>query len=159
MKSFVVPTVNPERTFLEKLFLLHEEFHRPIEKRRVNRLSRHLYDVYQLAQVGINELAFQDKSLYQTIVAHRHVFSKIAGVDYNMHHPKTLNPIPPRDIIDFWEADYNIMVESMIYEKNPPTFALLIETIEQLRVQLQQVSWDFDLKFFLFINNDLCNPR
>jgi hypothetical protein len=61
--------------------------------------------------------------------------------------------------IDFWEADYNTMVESMIYEKNPPTFAQLIETLEQLRVQLQQVSWDFDLKFFLFVNNDLCNPR
>ena len=147
MESFMVPTVNPERTFLEKLFLLHEEFHRPLEKRRVNRLSRHLYDVYQLAQVGINELAFQDKSLYQTIVAHRHVFSKIAGVDYNMHHPNILNPIPPRDIIDFWEADYNTMVESMIYEKNPPTFSQLIETLEQLRVQLQQVSWDFDLTF------------
>jgi hypothetical protein len=25
---FEVPTVNPERTFLEKLFLLHEELHR-----------------------------------------------------------------------------------------------------------------------------------
>jgi predicted nucleotidyltransferase component of viral defense system len=146
MESFMVPTVNPERTFLEKLFLLHEEFHRPVEKRRVDRLSRHLYDVYQLAQVGINELAFRDKSLYQTIVAHRHVFSKIAGVDYNMHHPNTLNPIPPKAIIASWEQDYDRMVESMIYEKNPPTFAQLIETLEQLRAQLQQVSWDFDLK-------------
>jgi hypothetical protein len=146
MESFMVPTVNPERTFLEKLFLLHEEFHRPVEKRRVDRLSRHLYDVYQLAQVGINELAFRDKSLYQTIVAHRHVFSKIAGEDYNMHHPNTLNPIPPKAIIASWEQDYDRMVESMIYEKNPPTFSQLIETLEQLRVQLQQVSWDFDLK-------------
>ena len=58
-----------------------------------------------------------------------------------------------------YSQNYNTMVESMIYEKNPPTFALLIETLEQLRVQLQHVSWDFDLKFFLFINNDLCNPR
>lgn len=45
---FAVPTVNPERTFLEKMFLLHEEFHRHAEKRRVDRLSRHMYDVYQL---------------------------------------------------------------------------------------------------------------
>ena len=50
---FQVPTVNPERTFLEKLFLLHEEFHRPAEKIRVNRLSRHIYDIYQLTQSGI----------------------------------------------------------------------------------------------------------
>lgn len=147
IKSFMVPTVNPERTFLEKLFLLHEEFHRPTEKRRVNRLSRHLYDVYQLAQEGINELAFKDKSLYQTIVAHRHVFSRIAGVDYNAHHPKTLNPIPPENIIDFWKADYDTMIESMIYEKNPPTFTQLIEKLEQLRIQLHDIKWDFDLRF------------
>ena len=43
-----IPTAIPERTFLEKLFLLHEEFHRPYDRVRVDRLSRHLYDVYQL---------------------------------------------------------------------------------------------------------------
>lgn len=44
-----VPTVNPKRSFLEKIFLLHEEFQRPAEKIRVNRLSRHLYDVYKIS--------------------------------------------------------------------------------------------------------------
>ena len=37
-----VPSVNPERTFLEKIFLLHEEFQKPKTKIRVDRLSRHL---------------------------------------------------------------------------------------------------------------------
>lgn len=37
-----IPVAIPERTFLEKLFLLHEEFHRPHQKIRVDRLSRHL---------------------------------------------------------------------------------------------------------------------
>ena len=37
-----IPSAIPERTFLEKLFLLHEEFRRPMDKIRVNRLSRHL---------------------------------------------------------------------------------------------------------------------
>jgi len=44
----IAPSVNPERTFLEKLFLLHEEFQKPAEEIRVNRLSRHLYDVEKL---------------------------------------------------------------------------------------------------------------
>jgi len=34
-----VPTANPERTFLEKIFLLHEEFQKPVEKIRVERLT------------------------------------------------------------------------------------------------------------------------
>jgi len=42
-KPISVPTVNPERTFLEKVFLLHEE-HQDLMVKRVNRLSRHLYD-------------------------------------------------------------------------------------------------------------------
>lgn len=45
-----IPVVDPERTFLEKIFLLHEEFQRPEEKVRVDRLSRHLYDIERLMQ-------------------------------------------------------------------------------------------------------------
>lgn len=77
---FQVPTVNPERTFLEKLFLLHEEFHRPANKMRVDRLSRHLYDVYQLSKAGVSKQAINDKDLYETIVAHRYKFSRVSGV-------------------------------------------------------------------------------
>lgn len=146
-KGFKVPTVIPERTFLEKLFLLHEEFHRPEEKRRLNRLSRHIYDIYQLSNSGINEKSFHDKELYQTIVAHRYLFSKIGGVDYNTHNPKTLDPIPPKSLKKVWEEDYSKMVESMIYEKTPPTFKQLIENLEDLREQLQNVSWEFELRF------------
>jgi hypothetical protein len=50
-REFAVPTVDAERTLLEKLFLLHEEFQRPGKKIRVNRLSRHLYDIYHLTKV------------------------------------------------------------------------------------------------------------
>lgn len=89
---FEVPTVNAERTFLEKLFLLHEEFHRPADKMRVDRLSRHLYDVFHLTQAGVAARALSDKDLYETIVAHRYKFSRVGEVDYNLHHPKRLIP-------------------------------------------------------------------
>ncbi len=46
--SITIPTVLPERTFLEKIFLLHEEFKRPTEKVRIERMSRHSYDLYQI---------------------------------------------------------------------------------------------------------------
>lgn len=39
---FAIPTVLPQRTFLEKIFLLHEEFSQEIEKIRIDRLSRQL---------------------------------------------------------------------------------------------------------------------
>ena len=144
---FEVPTVNPERTFLEKLFLLHEEFHRPLEKIRVDRLSRHLYDIYHLTKNGIAEKAIQDKGLYETIVAHRFKFSRVAGVDYNGHNPTKLNPIPFPEIIDTWKSDYVKMREDMIYEENKPSFELLIANLDDLRKKLQALNWDFELKF------------
>ena len=144
---FQVPTVNPERTFLEKIFLLHEEFHRPQEKMRVDRLSRHLYDVYQLSKAGVSDKAINDKELYETIVAHRYKFARIGGVNYNNHNPKTLNPVPPPELMDNWEKDYAKMLEDMIYEEEKPTFADLIENLNILRMQLQMLDWEFELIF------------
>jgi hypothetical protein len=144
---FKVPTVNPERTFLEKLFLLHEEFHRPAEKMRVDRLSRHLYDIYHLTKAGIAGKAIKDKGLYETIVAHRYKFSRVGEVDYNLHNPKTINPIPVTEKIDEWKADYDKMKEDMIYEENKPDFEDLINNLNELKTQLEALNWQFELVF------------
>jgi predicted nucleotidyltransferase component of viral defense system len=144
---FQVPTVNAERTFLEKIFLLHEEFHRPANKMRVARLSRHLYDVYHLTKAEIASKAISDKNLYETIVAHRYKFSRVGEVDYNLHHPQTLNPIPPKEVISDWEADYAKMKEDMIYEEKKPGFEDLINNLQDVRIHLQSVEWCFELTF------------
>ena len=144
---FDVPTVNPERTCLEKLFLLHEEFHRPAEKMRVDRLSRHLYDIYHLTKAGIAEKAINDKELYETIVAHRYKFSRVGEVDYNLHSPKTLNPIPVADKMEEWKSDYAKMKEDMIYEENKPSFEDLINNLNELKIKLQALKWPFELTF------------
>jgi len=144
---FIVPTVNPERTFLEKLFLLHEEFHRPVDKMRVDRLSRHLYDIYHLTKAGIAARAMKDKTLYEIIVAHRYKFSRIGEVNYILHNPETLNPIPPKEVITEWQSDYAKMKEDMIYEENKPSFEDLINNLNDLRSQLQTVEWKYELKF------------
>ena len=144
---FNVPTVNPERTFLEKIFLLHEEFNRHKEKMRVDRLSRHLYDVHYLTKSGVAEMAIHNKELYETIVKHRHKYSRVGGVDYNKHNPKTLNPIPISEVMDEWKADYAKMKEDMIYEDPKPTFENLIENLNELKTQLQKLDWKFELKF------------
>ena len=43
--NIVIPSVNPQRTFLEKIFMLHEEFKLPIEKIKVERKSRHFFSI------------------------------------------------------------------------------------------------------------------
>nr|WP_320118651.1 nucleotidyl transferase AbiEii/AbiGii toxin family protein [uncultured Marinifilum sp.] len=135
-----IPTVNPERTLLEKIFLLHEEFQRPLEKIRVDRLSRHLYDVYQLSQTEFAEKAIADKDLYETIVNHRYRFAKLGGVDYNLHQPQSISIIPISEMIDAWKKDYITMQEQMIYGESP-SFEELISQLQKFTQQINEIDW------------------
>jgi hypothetical protein len=143
-ETIKIPCVNPERTFLEKVFLLHEEFQRPKEKIRVDRLSRHLYDIYQLDKVGFAQKAMNDKSLYETIVKHRVIFTKVGGVNYQLHQPQTINPIPPNHLIAQWEADYKIMQEQMIYGDSP-YFVEMMNRIQSIKEMINEIGWTINI--------------
>lgn len=127
--AITVPCVNPERTFLEKLFLLHEEFQKPQEKIRVERLSRHLYDITK-----INNSEHKNKAYVQeliiSIIEHRERFNGMRGVDYATLYPPNLKPIPPEEFIKAWEDDYKTMQTNMIPEDSP-NFKEMIETVKQ----------------------------
>jgi hypothetical protein len=135
-----IPVVNPERTFLEKIFLLHEEFQRPAEKIRVERLSRHLYDIEKLMQTPFAEIALQDGNLYNTIVTHRSKFTHIKGVDYANHSPDKIKFIPPAELLPLWEKDYKEMQVNMIYGDTLP-FADLIKRLTELQSQINSIQW------------------
>lgn len=130
--NILVPCVNPERTFLEKLFLLHEEFQRPAEKIRVHRLSRHLYDIQKIAQTRFAGKAIEDKALYRAIVYHRKKFSRIGSVEYKKHFPPYLNPVPPENLLEAWEKDYKKMQSEMIYENDSLPFSELLAELRRL---------------------------
>lgn len=135
-----VPCVNPERTFLEKLFLLHEEFQKPEAEVRVDRLSRHLYDVERLMQTEFAAIALADKELYNEIITHRSIYTKISSIDYNEHQPESLNPFPPDAVIENWEKDYQRMQEEMIYGDSLP-FEQLLEKIKELKNRINHLGW------------------
>lgn len=139
-KPISVPTVNPERTFLEKIFLLHEEFQRPKAKMRVERLSRHLYDIEKLSHSEYAEKALSDAGLYQTIVDHRNLFTRISGVDYANHNPDKIRFIPPDELLDAWEADYQQMRENMIYGESL-SFSGLIGNLTKLQSRINRIRW------------------
>ncbi|MPN50870.1 hypothetical protein SDC9_198510 [bioreactor metagenome] len=140
-KPFSVPSVNPERTLLEKIFLLHEEFQKGQEKIRVDRLSRHLYDLYMLCHSEFKDKALNDEKLYREIVQHRFEFNKIADIDYSLHSAQTINPIPPDTIIKKWEQDYETMRLEMLYSENRPTFSEIIETLKKLKSEINSLNW------------------
>jgi len=137
-KPITIPIVNPERTFLEKIFLLHEEFQKPFDKIRVERLSRHLYDIEKLSQTEYAEIALQDTELYNTIVRHRSKFTAISGIDYAKHNPANIKFIPHDSIIKMWEADYEEMKGSMIYGQLLE-FDKLINRLTELQKRINEI--------------------
>lgn len=141
-----IPSVNPQRTFLEKLFLLHEEFHKPLEKIRVDRLSRHLYDVYQLSKTEFLN-AIENSDLYKTIVEYRFNFTKVSGIDYNLLSPKTLDFIPINEVREAWGRDYKKMREEMIYQPDSPTFDEIIEQLMIIKNRINEQGWDLGKEY------------
>jgi predicted nucleotidyltransferase component of viral defense system len=127
-----IPIVNPERTLLEKIFLLHEEFQKPIDKIKVKRMSRHHYDIVKLMETDFASISFSDAELFATIVEHRRTMNKMRYVDYAKHAIGSINIIPPDEIINEWEKDYASMTESMIYDKSVPTFEELLRRVKEI---------------------------
>lgn len=127
-EKITIPCINPERTFLEKLFLLHEEFQKPARKIRVNRLSRHLYDIHVIAQSKYSKRVF-DPVLIKNIIIHRERFNKVKGVEYKMLYPPRLNALPPKSVAEAWKQDYLRMRDQMIYGESPG-FDELIQSVQ-----------------------------
>ena len=127
---FVVNTVSPKRTFLEKVFLLHEA----LQKGRIHshRMTRHLYDLHKLMDTAFAEDALSDENLYKTIVEHRYIMTREKGVDYRTHRPSLINFVPENEIVDLWKTDYKNMQETFIYEQSV-SFETLLERLKELR--------------------------
>ena len=135
--KFMVRAVLPERTFLEKVFLLHEEFAKSKDLIRVERMSRHMYDIGQMLKTPIAERAINDAELYRQLVEHRRTFIGLRGFDYDMLYPATLNIVPPASVIEQWKADYENMRLHMIYGGSVP-FDELVKNLTKLNTKINQ---------------------
>lgn len=137
--TFIIPAVLPQRTFLEKIFLLHEEFSQEPEKIRIDRLSRHLYDLVRLMDTTHGIAALQSNELYNNIVAHREKFNPLRGLDYSNHKPDKIKIIPPEAVIKDYKNDYAEMTKFMIYGA-ALTFDELVKKITELQTRINETT-------------------
>jgi hypothetical protein len=129
-----IPVVDPKKTFLEKAFLLHEEFLKPDLKRiRTGRMSRHLYDLYRLSQAGIADEALTDKVLYAAIIEHRKHYSRLKHVRYETLARGTIFFLPPAELREMYRQDYVVMQDQMIYGRPLPFEELMLGMEELLQ--------------------------
>ncbi len=132
-KPFTVQVVETHKTFLEKAFLLHEEFKKPNRhKIRTERMSRHFYDLEKLMDTEACKKALADKDLYATIIHHRAQYNKLNGIDYTLLNRITICFVPPEEFVEGYLSDYATMREHMIYGESLEPIKLF-ERISELQ--------------------------
>lgn len=139
--KFDVPTVLPGKTFLEKIFLLHEEFNRPGGGAKMDRLTRHLYDIEKMMDKEFAIEVMNDISLYTEIVEHRSKFTAWSGLDYKTHHPSSISFVPPEALNQTLKDDYKKMQEGFIY-KDSLSYDELIARIKELQERFRSLNWN-----------------
>ena len=140
LPTFTVPTVIPGRTFLEKVFLLHEEFNRPNGCTHIERITRHMYDIVKMMDKPFAMEAMQNVQLYEDIVAHRKKFTAWSGLDYTTHLPHTISFLPPESIEDILQDDYKQMQIGFIYA-DAPSFDEILERLQELQDRFRALKW------------------
>ena len=130
------PTVLPTRTFLEKIFLLAEEFQK--DRPRYLRMSRHLYDLERLMDCAYGVEALSDRRLYDAIVEHRRLQYALRYVDYELLSPSRITIVPPQKVLHDWTSDYKNMREHFIYGASLP-FDQLLCRIEELQDRIRDL--------------------
>lgn len=132
----IIRTVVPTRTFLEKLFLLAEEFQK--DKPRSVRMSRHLYDLEKLMDTEYGREALADRTLYDAIVEHRRAYYALKYVNYDLHAPATINFLIPEQAMESWKADYADMRRFFIYGQSLE-FDALMQKMEELQERIRTI--------------------
>jgi len=130
-----VNVIRAERTFWEKVTILHQEAFR--DGSIPSRYSRHYYDLYKLATSAEGKAAVQDLKLLADVVAFKRKFYPRAWARYDLAVPGTLRLLPQEGALPHLAQDYQAMQE-MIFEKAPPTFEEIIAGLQTLEKEINR---------------------
>lgn len=135
---FEVATIQPNRTFIEKILLLHEEYNRKDEsKMRTYRMSRHYYDLYRINKEYSNTLS--DVPFIEHIIEQSKFYSRLRHFDYHSLCIGQIAIIPSETILMKLKNDYDEMAKEMMYG-DVPTFAEVINSVKIIQDAFNQKS-------------------
>ena len=104
-----VISIKAERSFWEKVTILHAESFRPGNPK--HRYSRHYYDVYKMLDTSVEDEAIKDLKLLEDVVNFKTKFYYRKGARYDLAKPGTFNLVPENSVIKALKADYEDMKE------------------------------------------------
>lgn len=132
--STEVLTVLPERTFWEKVTILHREAFRPEDRPFPSRYSRHYYDLYKMMKSHVKDNALADNDLLERVVKFKDKFYRCPWARYDLAKRGTMKLLPPDYNMAKLRADYDHMQNMLFGEK--PAFDEILNTLAQLENEI-----------------------
>jgi predicted nucleotidyltransferase component of viral defense system len=134
--AVTVRVLNAERTFWEKATILHQYAYIPADKKLPPRISRHLYDFFQLLNSPIKNKAVLDTNLLDRVAKHKSIYFASAWANYGTAKKGTLKLSPSPRTLKELERDYAAM-ESMFFGEIP-NWQLILKTIDQFEQEFNR---------------------
>lgn len=134
-----VTVLSGERTFWEKATLIHVECQRDDFAARVERKSRHWYDLAQLTDHDIGKRALANSALLADVVKHKKVFFSSGQANYDacLHGNLLLLP-KSEDARESLEKDYAAMIEGGMFEEAPQPMNEILSKLEKLQAVVNE---------------------
>lgn len=129
-----VSVLGADRTFWEKATILHA-LHHGLKMR--DRMSRHYYDTYMLAQKGIAEAALRNPALLERVVRNKSLLFKDTKASYETATMGSLKLIPSQEQQKALKDDYDKMAEMFMGEF--PAWEVIINGLTELETRINRV--------------------
>ena len=129
-----VRTIKAERTFWEKVLILHQEHHRPEHTVQPKGYSRHFYDVARMAASSIKQSALLDNQLKDDVISFKQKYYPRSWARYDLAKLGQIKLVPQAHVLKATQSDYVAMRE--MFFGDVPTFDELIATLTQLETEI-----------------------
>jgi predicted nucleotidyltransferase component of viral defense system len=139
LQSPVIPTIKPERTFWEKITILHHEHYRPDGSQIQPRYSRHYYDVFKISNSSVKASALTNLDLLKEVVEFKKRFYPRGWAKYDEAFPGTLQLKPAKHNLSALELDYTKMQRMFFKNTSVPTWNEILEHLHQLENEINNL--------------------
>ena len=136
-QSTDILTIDVERSFWEKLTILHKLANYPENKKLPPRYARHLYDVFCMANSSVKNKAFERKDLLEKDVLFKQKFYYTKSSHYETATLDAISLIPAKHILEAVKKDY-VAMKNMIYG-NYPSFDEIVECLIKLESEIHKL--------------------
>lgn len=136
--NVAVPVLDCQRTFWEKVTLLHAENHRPDQSALKLRMSRHWSDIAVMSTDQTFATERLDLQLLAEVVKFKNIYFASSWANYDSAFPGTMKLVPNEALSKLLRKDYNAMREMFVDE--PLSFDDILEQLKVLEARINTMA-------------------